>query len=374
MFREFQPEAVGVDIGLLGKATDLFFEASIGIASWHDALDVFARGGGAAGANVMPIRAQVPGSIEFTHNAREMTEFYLRHELYKTCVRARGIPALERKGIMTDKDCATEEEYRTDPYYQEFLRPHGFFYGAYVGINIENDLYAVLLNRGLGDAPFSDEEQAILHRFRNQMSVAGTVARKLAHAKIEAMHDAFDLMDVAGLFFDRAGNIIRVNAKAETMLTHGVNLKQGRISTARGGDGARVKAAACDAILNPGGTVNGDGLVRLARDGRRDLVLKIQRLRGNLLDVFNTGWAIGILVDPDENRRPGDLRVARALFGLTGTEAKIAGLLATGKELSHVADVCNVTYETARTHLRAIFAKTDTSKQGQLIALLNKLN
>ncbi|MGV4794760.1 helix-turn-helix transcriptional regulator [Rhizobium sp. F40D2] len=321
----------------------------------------------------MPIRAQVPGSIEFTHNAKEMTEFYLRNELYKTCVRARGIPALERKGIMTDKDCATEEEYRTDPYYQEFLRPHGFFYGAYVGFNINSDLYAVLLNRGLDDAPFSDEEQAVLHRFRNQMSVAGTVARKLADTKIEAMHDAFDLVDVAGLFFDRAGNTIRVNAKAETMFRNGINLKQGQISTPRSGDGARVKAAACNAILNPSGIANSGSPIRLARDDRRDLVLKIHRLRGNLLDVFNTGWALGILVDPDENQSPGDLHVARALFGLTGTEVKVASLLATGKELSHVADICNVTYETARTHLRAIFAKTDTSKQGQLIALLNKL-
>ncbi|WP_171898235.1 helix-turn-helix transcriptional regulator [Rhizobium leguminosarum] len=363
-----------MDIELLGKATDLLFEASIGITPWHDALDVFARGGGAAGANIMPIRAQVPGSIEFTHNAKEMTEFYLRNELYKTCVRARGIPALERKGIMTDKDCATEDEYRTDPYYQEFLRPHGFFYGAYVGFNIDNDLYAILLNRGVDDVPFSEEEQAILHRFRNQMSVAGTVARKLAHTKIEAMDDAFDLVDVAGLFFDRAGNIIRVNAKAQTMFGHGINLRQGQISTPRGGDGARVRAAACGAIQHPGGTANGDGLIRLARDGRRDLVLKIHRLRGSLLDVFNTGWALGILVDPDENQRPDDMRVARALFGLTRTEAKIASLLATGKELSHVADICKVTYETARTHLRAIFTKTDTSKQGQLIALLNKLN
>ncbi|MGR9197551.1 hypothetical protein [Rhizobium leguminosarum] len=363
-----------MNIELLGKATDLFFEASIGITPWHDALDIFARGGGAVGANVMPIRAQVPGSIEFTHNAREMTEFYLRNELYKTCVRARGIPALERKGIMTDKDCATEEEYRTDPYYQEFLRPHGFFYGAYVGFNIDNDLYAVLLNRGLGDAPFSDEEQAILHRFRNQMSVAGTVARKLARTKLEAMHDAFDLVDVAVLFFDRAGNIIRINAKAESMLKHGVNLRQGQISTPRAGDGVRVKAAACSAVLNLSGTPSDDSVVRIARDGRRDLVLKVHRLRGDLLGVFNTGWALGILVDPDENRKPDDLCAARALFGLTPAEAKIAGLLATGKELRDVADICNVTYETARTHLRAIFAKTDTSKQGELIALINKLN
>ncbi|MBP2235258.1 DNA-binding CsgD family transcriptional regulator/PAS domain-containing protein [Sinorhizobium kostiense] len=363
-----------MDIELLGKASDLLFEASIGITPWHDALDVFAQGGGAAGANALPIRAQVPGSIEATHNAREMTEFYLRNELYKTCIRSRGIPALERKGIMTDKDCATEEEYRTDPYYQEFLRPHGFFWGAYVGFNIDNDLYAILLNRGLNHAPFSDEEQAVLRRFRTQMSVAGTVARKLAHAKIDAMRDAFDLVDVAGLFFDRAGNIIRVNAKAETMFTHGISLRQGQISTPRSGDGARVKTAACNAILSLSGTANGDGLIRLARDGKRDLVLKIHRLRGNLLDIFNTGWALGILVDPDENQRPDDLRVARTLFGLTGTEAKIASLLATGKELSHVADICNVTYETARTHLRAIFAKTDTSRQGQLIALLNRLD
>jgi len=61
------------------------------------------------------------------------------------------------------------------------------------------------------------------------------------------------------------------------------------------------------------------------------------------------------------------------IFGLTPAEAKLAALMVEGKSLEAAAKKLTVKRETARNQLKAIFAKTETNRQGQLIALLSSL-
>ncbi len=63
----------------------------------------------------------------------------------------------------------------------------------------------------------------------------------------------------------------------------------------------------------------------------------------------------------------------RAAFGLTGTEARLGEILSDGTSLPDAADLLRITDETARTHLKSIFHKTDTKQQTTLMALLTRL-
>src|SRR5262249_55234766 len=58
------------------------------------------------------------------------------------------------------------------------------------------------------------------------------------------------------------------------------------------------------------------------------------------------------------------------LFGLTSAEAKLASLIAEGIALETAAEELGIARETARNQLKAVFAKTGTHRQGELIALL----
>lgn len=60
-------------------------------------------------------------------------------------------------------------------------------------------------------------------------------------------------------------------------------------------------------------------------------------------------------------------------FALTPAEARLAALLATGCSLEDAGDALGITRETARSRIKAIFQKTDTNRQGQLVALLASL-
>jgi DNA-binding CsgD family transcriptional regulator len=60
-----------------------------------------------------------------------------------------------------------------------------------------------------------------------------------------------------------------------------------------------------------------------------------------------------------------------ALFGLTPSEARLLLALSEGQTLTQYANESHVTQNTARTHLKSIFAKTKTSKQSDLVRLMN---
>ena len=54
-------------------------------------------------------------------------------------------------------------------------------------------------------------------------------------------------------------------------------------------------------------------------------------------------------------------------------EAKLAEAIASGDSLAQYAERHNVSIHTARNQLQAVFHKTGTSRQGELVALLVRL-
>ena len=62
------------------------------------------------------------------------------------------------------------------------------------------------------------------------------------------------------------------------------------------------------------------------------------------------------------------------VFELTPAQARLAIRLAGGSSVEEAALESGVALETARSHLKAIFNKTETHRQGELVALLNKVS
>jgi DNA-binding CsgD family transcriptional regulator len=58
------------------------------------------------------------------------------------------------------------------------------------------------------------------------------------------------------------------------------------------------------------------------------------------------------------------------LFGLTPAEARLAAEVASGKRLAVIAGQRGVRMPTLRTQMRAIFAKTGTGRQAELVHLI----
>lgn len=73
-------------------------------------------------------------------------------------------------------------------------------------------------------------------------------------------------------------------------------------------------------------------------------------------------------------RRPRDredgVQQFAARFGLSPTEARLAGALRNGASLGQAAEQLGIAYETARSHLRGIFGKTGVRRQIDLVRLM----
>jgi DNA-binding CsgD family transcriptional regulator len=63
-------------------------------------------------------------------------------------------------------------------------------------------------------------------------------------------------------------------------------------------------------------------------------------------------------------------QLLKDLFGLTSAEARLARTISRGDTLEETAHSLGIKLSTARTQLAAVFAKTGTCRQAQLIALL----
>jgi DNA-binding CsgD family transcriptional regulator len=81
-----------------------------------------------------------------------------------------------------------------------------------------------------------------------------------------------------------------------------------------------------------------------------------------------------ILVLNDLARKPHhELELLTRTFNLTTAEARLAGLIASGASLAEAAITLGIARETVRNQVKAIFLKTDTHRQSELVGRLVRL-
>jgi DNA-binding CsgD family transcriptional regulator len=79
-----------------------------------------------------------------------------------------------------------------------------------------------------------------------------------------------------------------------------------------------------------------------------------------------------LISDPDHGIGLNRERLQQ-IYGLTPAEARLATLLVEGKRLRTAAADLEISFETARTHLKRIFSKTNSESQADLVRLLLNL-
>jgi DNA-binding CsgD family transcriptional regulator len=75
------------------------------------------------------------------------------------------------------------------------------------------------------------------------------------------------------------------------------------------------------------------------------------------------------ITDPDRSPLPAAAHLQHT-FGLSAAETRVATALLDGESIERLSDRLCISRNTARTHLRRLFAKTDTTRQADLIRIL----
>jgi len=110
----------------------------------------------------------------------------------------------------------------------------------------------------------------------------------------------------------------------------------------------------------------------LHRRDRRPLILRILQIAEDLRPNFEGARIVAILVDPEVFPEPSP-DLLQQLFGLTRKEAHVATQIMRGSTLQDIAAESGTGVGTVKAQTKAIFSKTGTNRQAQLVGLLTRL-
>lgn len=265
-------------------------------------------------------------------------------------------------------------------FYRAILAPQGLRYSVVMTLlRDDTRVAAAAVLRTLDAGPFGDPELAILRRLAPHLQRALKLTLRIEQLQAEALSlgAAINVSATGTVLADAKGLALFVNPAAARMLKEndGLSLKAGVIAVHD--DVARRQFAAAIARASEDRSSAGVTELRSAaalsiprRSERQPFTLLIWPLRLNpgplAIDVPTT---LILMTDPIDGARP-PLEALAAIYGFTPSETAVAALLAEGRTPKDLADRLGITMNTAKTHMKQLFAKTNTNRQAELIRLV----
>lgn len=172
-------------------------------------------------------------------------------------------------------------------------------------------------------------------------------------------------LSLALILLEANGTIAFANTAAEDLLREGGTLRsqRGSLDIRADPDLKAAVAAAC----GPDPRISE---VVLRREGKRPYLATVMPVgRGETVLSITRPVVCAIAIGPRATPAAGAGRGLAKAYGLTPKEMLVMEAVLAGHDLGTAADTLNVSRHTAKTHLRSIFAKTDVSRQSDLIRL-----
>jgi DNA-binding CsgD family transcriptional regulator len=183
-----------------------------------------------------------------------------------------------------------------------------------------------------------------------------------------------DRMLVGAVVLDMQGQILRVNEVAHTILNQrdGLDLVFGRLRAHYMEDDRRLQAALRQALADArAGREPAEQTLNITRPtGSAKLSVMLRHCPISEWSFIQRQSAVLLtLRDPGIRSQVSAESLGRA-FGLTPAEAQLCIQLIEGMTLDEAAERLSIRKNTARAHLRAIFGKTQVTRQSALVSLL----
>jgi DNA-binding CsgD family transcriptional regulator len=360
-------------IGLIG----LVYHASENPGQWSDFLQRYA---GAFGADLAFFQLHCPGVRVFEMISALGLDPPLSAPATRNPFRLKVPYERERhhylRGhVMLDEQMCPRSDVVKSECYNDYLAPRGDVHCATDIIDADgSDALMLAAMRDCKRPPFGETERQGLQLLLPHVTRAKAVAARLQ--MLDASTSVLDALDVAVVFMTGSAEVIHCSEAAEAIIesADGLSIINGRLHATEPRLDARlrhaVRAATC-----VGRSIDSPATVTIDRpSAKRPYHLLMSPLRHGL--ACFTGMRqpeIALLILNAEDQRPVSVDVLKRLFGLTGREATLASVLSTGKPIDEAADEIGMAYETARSHLRHIFDKTQTSRQTELLMVLARL-
>jgi len=213
----------------------------------------------------------------------------------------------------------------------------------------------------------SAEEERILASFTRRLIEIAAVAEARGSGTSPAA--ALNAMRLPAIALDQEGFVIEVNAAAEAVFDNDFRIKDRRLFVRDTAARALLKDAIDQLKTLPRRNPSVTEPIIVQRQDKLPVLVRTWRFDGAAhlpaqdVSALLTLNALG--------PKPGPpAAVLAKTFRLTPAEAKLASVIARGASPEIAAGELKISRETARNQLKSVFAKTDTHRQSELVALL----
>lgn len=271
--------------------------------------------------------------------------------------------------VVTIDEFLGAENWLSSEFYQRFIGEGGVRHGLGTNLVSENGTVCrVRLYRMPNEPAFTqadkDRLRDLLAHFGQALSLASRIERHQIQS--ELYEGALDQLHIASIVLDENEHVLRCNQVAQSLLDNSDGLKWA-------GKGVepyyRNERSFLQELINsasPNAKVM--SLSRASGKRKLGLVVKSIPLRQETEGKGRPAWVI-FVCDPDA-QTTAPREILRQVFDFTPSEATLAMELANGLSVEEAAELLGIRRNTARTHLRAIFAKAGVSRQAELVRLI----
>jgi DNA-binding CsgD family transcriptional regulator len=271
-----------------------------------------------------------------------------------------------------DDQVVTADDRKTMAYFHETAGPGKREWWAAGSFAIADRQWCLSVYRDRARGRFSHDEGRYLAKVAPGFGRIVELAEKFEAAKISSALTAFDRLKCPALIIDWDGAVRNLNRLAESILEKDLHLCRGRLIARDPASNRRLQqlvaailaAAPCEPPTLSQVVIN--------RADAPWLLIDVMPLTALGSDTFNGGRVVLILTDLTKPS-VSDSKLLAILFGLTPAEAKLATAIASGIGIDAAAAALRIGRETVKSQLKAVFLKTNTRSQPELVALLGRL-
>ncbi len=315
----------------------------------------------------------------------QITRGYIEYYGHRDLLRP-AIVGASAGTVLTNEMVVPQSDFVRTEFYADFAAPHGLIDSIQARVFEGADFSGYVgVTRSLQAGTFGREHVRLLHLLLPHLNRAMQMQVRLTFLGVErdSALEALNQLRHGVLVVDSQVRVLHANNTADAILRKwdGLGLepttRRLRAGTPSQTSALRymvMQAATGGHEVAIPGQGGGNGVFRLDRVVTPPILLCVAPLRARTAwNVSSAPAALLLLSIPEHRTPPPLLDCLRALYGLTPTEAAVAGRIGRAEEVGAAAEAMKITPATLRWHLQRIFAKTNTARQAELVRVVERI-
>ena len=282
------------------------------------------------------------------------------------------------KSNKTMFDCThhvlTEKEYESLEYYQDFVIPQGHYYGIGGKININNESTCYIsFQREKKRQGFETNYLDMLYALVPHIQKAALINKKTRALELEknSFGDSLNQINIPVILANKNSEVLFINSEAEKLIK-----EQSDISIIN--NNLYIQSQKKDKLQNliynaTRNTIKqGGAMCHTDSVTRSSISILVTPVNPDMININTPDSENALIVlSTNQQKKALSIELLTGLYKLSQAEARLTMNLCHGLTLEEISEELKLSKNTLKSQLRSSFTKTGTSRQAELINMIN---